>query len=432
MKDSITGETINNSWFGAIPESWSKVKIGRSFHKIGSGTTPNTSVDKYYEGGSINWLNTGDLNDSFIYETKRKVTQDALEDLSTLRIFPVGSVVIALYGATIGKLGLLKIETTTNQACCVISDSSQIINRYLFYIFLFGREYIISRAYGGGQPNISQDLIRQLYIPAPPVDVQQQICEYLDHQCTIIDNLISKKEQLIERLQELRQATINDAVTKGLDPKAKMKESGVEWLGAIPVQWNTYRLKYLVELNSNEVPADESSTVFKVALENIESFSGKFIKSQDHVDFQGIGNNFKKGDVLFNKLRPYLAKVFLAESEGISVGELLVLSPKSNIHPRFLFYRLLSPSFIETVNSSTYGAKMPRASWNFISNLLIPIPSVTEQIEISNWLDSQLQRHEILTQKLQAQIDKLKEYRQSLISEAVTGKIDVRDWQPSN
>ena len=119
-------------WIGEIPEHWSKLKIGRSFDLIGSGTTPNTNVDKFYNEGNINWLNTGDLNDGYIFETTKKITEIALNETS-LRIFPNDSIVIALYGATIGKLGHLKIETTTNQACCVLSKSDKISNRFLFY-----------------------------------------------------------------------------------------------------------------------------------------------------------------------------------------------------------------------------------------------------------------------------------------------------------
>lgn len=415
-------------WLGVIPEHWKSVKI-RRLTSVNRGASPRPIDDPIYfdDNGEYGWVRIKDVTASERYLTQ---TEEKLSELGATRSVKLepGQLFLSIAGS-VGKPIINKVK------CCihdgfVYFPRLKINPEYLYYIFTTGELY---KGLGklGTQLNLNTDTVGDIVIPIPTESEIELIVKFLDYKCTIIDDLISKKERLIERLQELRQSTINEAVTKGLDPKAKMKESGIEWLGAIPVQWNTYRLKYLVELNSNEVTTDESSTVFKVALENIESFSGKFIKSQDHVDFQGIGNNFKRGDVLFNKLRPYLAKVFLAESEGISVGELLVLSPKSNIHPRFLFYRLLSPSFIETVNSSTYGAKMPRASWNFISNLLIPIPSLTEQIQISNCLDNQLQRHEILTQKLRTQIDGLKEYRQSLISEAVTGKIDVREWQPS-
>jgi restriction endonuclease S subunit len=417
-------------WLGEMPNHWVKLKIGRTFQKIGSGTTPQSGNDLYYESGNINWLNTGDLNDGLIIETNKKITEAALNEFSTLKIYSIDSIVIALYGATIGKLGQLKIEATTNQACCVLSDSEKIINRYLFYFLMSAREYIISKAYGGGQPNISQELIKQLYITAPSIEEQLKITKYLDNQTSIIDELIQQKEKLIELLKEKRQAIINEAVTKGLNPDAKMKNSGIEWLGEVPEVWIIKKLKFLVSLNQNEELTKE--TTFKIALENIESNTGRYVSSDSENQFEGIGNYFKKGDVLFNKLRPYLAKVYMAENDGYSVGELLVLTPKSELISEFLFFRLISSKFIELVNSNTYGAKMPRASWNFIGNIYFAFPSINDQTIIVDFIKDTSVKLNDLIDKTMTQIEKLKEYRQSIIFEAVTGKIDVRDWQPNN
>ena len=164
MKKYETYKESGVDWIGEIPNDWNLLKIGRTFSNIGSGTTPKSTNSSYYENGNINWLNTGDLNDDFIYKTKKKITSYATENNSTLKLHPKESVVIALYGATIGKLGYLKIEATTNQACCVLSNSDKVTQRFLFYYFLGAREFIISKSYGGGQPNISQELIKQLYI----------------------------------------------------------------------------------------------------------------------------------------------------------------------------------------------------------------------------------------------------------------------------
>ena len=240
-------------WIDNIPSNWNLLKIGRTFNNIGSGTTPKSTEKQFYENGTINWLNTGDLNDSYIYSTNKKITLKAIENNSTLRIFPAESIVIALYGATIGKLGYLKIETTTNQACCVLSNSEKVDQRFLFYYFLAVKEFIISKSYGGGQPNISQDLIKQLYIATPLISEQTQITAYLDYQTGLIDAIIEKKELLIQKLKAQRQAIINEAVTKGVTssgvekPNAPMKDSGIEWLGEIPEHWEVVKLKFLGE-----------------------------------------------------------------------------------------------------------------------------------------------------------------------------------------
>jgi type I restriction enzyme S subunit len=148
-------------WIGEIPAHWEIKKITHVFNKIGSGTTPSSYNQNYY-CGEINWLQTGDLNDGGISMTNKKITNLALKDYSILKLYPPDSLVIAMYGATIGKVGLLDIETTTNQACCVLGETSYFKIKYSFHEFQAFKLNIISMGYGGGQPNISQKLTRPL------------------------------------------------------------------------------------------------------------------------------------------------------------------------------------------------------------------------------------------------------------------------------
>src|SRR5690625_4595444 len=150
-----------------IPEHWENWKISHAYKEIGSGTTPKTDNNDYYDEGIINWVNTGDLNNDVLYDCKKQITLKALEDYSVLKVYPPGSLVIAMYGATIGKTSILNIEAATNQACCVLSKSSIIKNRFTFYWFIANKRHIISMSFGGGQPNISQNLIKNLRIAIP-------------------------------------------------------------------------------------------------------------------------------------------------------------------------------------------------------------------------------------------------------------------------
>jgi len=204
-------------WLGEIPEHWEVRKLSRLFKNIGSGTTPSSNKIEYYENGNINWLQTGDLNDGYINNTSKKITEKALEDYSTLKIYPPNSLVIAMYGATIGKLGILNIYSATNQACCVLSDYKYKISKYIFYTFLAFRKHIISLSYGGGQPNISQETIKSLKIPLPPLSEQKQIAEYLDKKLAKIDKLIEKSKKAIELLKEKKESLITNAVTGKID-----------------------------------------------------------------------------------------------------------------------------------------------------------------------------------------------------------------------
>lgn len=203
-----------------------------------------------------------------------------------------------------------------------------------------------------------------------------------------------------------------------LEKYSSYKDSGVEWLGEIPKEWEIKKLKFTA--NNKTIKSVESD--FKIALENIESQTTKYIETQEIV-FSEAGINFKKGDVLFGKLRPYLAKVYLAEKDGLCVSEFLVLESKQ-IKNLFLKYMLVSYSCIEHINSSTYGTKMPRASWNFIGNSLIPIPQKEEQIKIASFLDKKtVQIDEVISQK-EKLIELLKERKQIVINDAVTKGLD--------
>ncbi len=208
MKDS------GIEWLGKIPKHWEKRKIATNFQIIGSGTTPDAGNEEYYdETGKYYFVNTGDLKDCEIFDCEKKITEEAFTKFTSLKLFPVNTLLIAMYGATIGKVGILKTEATTNQACCALANSYRFNIDYMFYFFIGIREDIIRLSYGGGQPNISQDTIKQLRIPCPPKDEQLQIVEHLKKRTTALDQLIKNIEAQIEKLQELRKIKIYEAVT---------------------------------------------------------------------------------------------------------------------------------------------------------------------------------------------------------------------------
>jgi len=199
-------------WLGDIPEGWESWKVAHLFNKIGSGTTPPSDDMDYYEG-NIPWVITGELNDNEIFDSENKVTKKAVEELSALKVFPKDSLLIAMYGATIGKMAILRIPATTNQACCILGGSKIIDTNFSFYYFLAFRPHLIALSYGGGQPNISQDTIKSIKIFLPKIDEQKKIVTFLDRETAKIDEMTKKVEMQIEKLQEYRQALITSAVT---------------------------------------------------------------------------------------------------------------------------------------------------------------------------------------------------------------------------
>lgn len=196
------------------------------------------------------------------------------------------------------------------------------------------------------------------------------------------------------------------------------KDSGVQWLGEIPSHWDVKRMKFVVANVGDKIDAKESDLRY-FGLENIESFTGKLLDSVE-LESEGIGHRFQKDDVLFGKLRPYLAKVFLAQEEGLSSTEALVFRSSEVIYPKFLSYYCLSQDFINEVNGTTFGSKMPRASWDDISSFRMVYPSLDEQKFIADFLDKRLAQVDALIAKQETLLEKLAEQRVALISHAVT------------
>ncbi|MEF3790624.1 restriction endonuclease subunit S [Escherichia coli] len=216
MKDSGV------EWIGQVPEAWLNRKVFHAFQAIGSGTTPPSKEHEWYQGGTIPWITTSELRENTVVKTKKCVTSDAMQKFSALKIFPAGSLAIAMYGATIGRLGFLGIPATTNQACCVLSGERDLNIQFLFYwLMAFRADIVAFFSEGGGQPNINQEVIASLRVPSPAPDEQATIAATLDRETARIDTLIGKAEQSITLLKERRAAFITAAVTGQIDLRGK-------------------------------------------------------------------------------------------------------------------------------------------------------------------------------------------------------------------
>lgn len=202
----------------------------------------------------------------------------------------------------------------------------------------------------------------------------------------------------------------------------ELDSSGVSWLQQKPSHWRIKRLKFSTDLINNKVSVEDSQLPY-LGLEHIESWTGKKIDGEIS-NSEGLASSFVVGDVLFGKLRPYLAKVHLAQQEGLISSEALVVRSKDELHAKFLKYYMLSRDFINIVDSSTYGSKMPRASWDFIGNLPVLLPEIEEQQAIARFLDFKTAQIDSLIAKKKTLLDKLEEKRTALISHTVTKGLD--------
>ena len=321
-----------------------------------------------------------------------------------------------------------------HQRVYIICNFKNIIGRYLYYYMIINFKKEVKKL---SAKTTVDSLRRPMFLDFPVVyhiDEQQEIADFLDEKSKIFDEAISKKEQLISKLELAKQSLISEVVTGKLKvveqnsklqtikrEKNELKASGVEWLGDIPKDWQVKKLKYLTTFNNEK----SNELDFKIALENIESKTMKYIETKENV-FNDVGIIFKSGDILFGKLRPYLAKVYVPNKNGICVGDFFVLSVLEKVAFNFYIkYLMISDIFIDIVNSSAYGTKMPRASWDFVGNLKLPFPNLEEQQKISKYLDEKLIHFDNTIEKTKQSITKLKEAKEALISQVVTGKIEV-------
>ena len=412
-----------------LPQGWQWVRLG-DIGDWGAGSTPNRARTDYYFNGTIPWLKTGDLNDSFITEIPEKITELALEQTS-VKIKPIGSLLIAMYGATIGKLGILTIPATTNQACCACVAFQEIETKFLFYYLLSERDNLRKRGDGGAQPNISREKIIAYLLPLPPLAEQKKIVEKLEEILPLIDEYGKNEEILSEMNQKLpkqiRQSILQYAVQGKLVEQDPTDEPASELLKRIkaekeqlikdgkikkekplppitkdeipyelPQGWEWVRLGEVINYGStgtvdNNNNLDENTWILD--LEDIEKESSKLLVKNiiKNKSFNSSKKNFKKGDVLYGKLRPYLDKVIVAEEDGICTTEILPLRIYYGIDSYYLKWFLKSPMFIQYVNQLTYGVKMPRLGTEDGKNALLALPPLAEQKRIVTKVEELMQ-----------------------------------------
>ena len=418
-----------------IPDSWEWVRLG-NIGDWGAGATPSRTHPEYY-GGNIPWLKTGDLTDSYIDAIPETITELALEKTS-VRLNPAGSVLIAMYGATIGKLGILNIAATTNQACCACLPLGGLDNKYLFYFLMAQKPLFIKQGEGGAQPNISKEKIVSTLMSVPPLEEQRRIVVMLGHIFPIIDAYSKCKteldlcnatfperlkksilqeavqgklvpqdtsdepaETLLERIRTEKQRLIKEGKIKKdkhesvifrRDNSHYEKLDGVERCiddelpFEIPENWCWARLGSIstyAETKQKINAANADSDVWGLDLEDIEK-GGRLIVRKTVGERKAIGDKtvFSKGDILYSKLRPYLLKILVAPKCGICTPEIVPFKMYGRIVSEYIVNYLRSPYVDNLINSITYGVKMPRVGTETMTTLFVPIPPLAEQQRI--------------------------------------------------
>jgi len=326
----------------------------------------------------------------------------------------------------------------------VIRTNDLLDSKFFFYLSVSMPFRKIGEAnmYGAaGQKRVPEEFIKNFRVPYPSMKEQKSIAHFLDRETSRIDKLIEKKQKQIELLQEKRSALISHVVTKGLDPNVKMKDSGIEWLGEVPEHWNVKKLKFIAEVKSSNVDKNSKQDELPVRLCNYTDVYYRDIISNE-IDFMSATATeneirrfiIKHGDVLITKdsenwndiaIPAYVDEKF---SDVLCGYHLAQITPKEDeINGKYLFYSFLSNGINDQFRIASNGITRYGLGKYWLDNGLFLLPSLNEQRSIVSFLDQQTSRIDYLINQIRRSIEKLIEYRVSLISAAVTGKIDVRD-----
>ena len=349
-------------------------------------------------------------------------------------------------GATLGKIAICKTDFSCNQQINIIVPNKSVTLEFLAYSLIAQLEQIKQSSNSSTIGIINQDKTKQLVISLPAFIEQNQIIKYLDHETAQIDILIAKQEKLIELLKEKRQAVISHAVTKGLNPDVTMKDSGVEWLGEVPEHWTVSKFKYFASIQggfafSSDLFIEEGTQVLRIGNVYQNSLS---LERQPIFIANDLVKNFqdfivKKNDVLMSLTgtlgkRDYGFAIKVETDDQYLLNQRVAkISPNKNIDTDFMVYVLWSESYLTQLYSLPSGTKQANLSNSDVLGIEIVVPqNMQEQKEIARYIKEKLEKFDEMIAKAKSAIQLMQERRTALISSAVTGKIDVRNWRHPN
>ncbi len=397
-------------WLGEIPEGW-EVKKVKSIGKVVVGGTPKTDNMSYWENGEISWLPSGMVQNKTLIrdDVYTFITKKGLQE-SAAKIVKENSVLLAMTGATCGNVALITFPSSFNQSVAGIECNSEIDSRYIYYSLMGANPKILSYRMGGAQSGINKYIVKNLELSMPRYETQLHVADFLDEKTKIIDAMIEKKQKLIELLREKRTSLITRAVTKGLDPNARMKSSGVDWIGEIPEEWEVRRLKFIAFLQYGDSLPNE-----KRENGEIEVFG-----SNGPIGFHSKANT--KSPVIIVGRKGSFGAINFTEKEVFAIDTTYFIDGRfSKSHLKWLAYSLL----VAKLNDISLDTGVPGLSRESVHNKYFPFPTIQVQKQIADFLDHETSKIDKAIELIETQIEKLKEYRALLIFNSVTGKIKI-------
>ncbi|EIV5644619.1 TPA: restriction endonuclease subunit S [Klebsiella pneumoniae] len=426
-------------WLGDVPGEWDVINI-KYLSQVKRGASPRPIDDpKFFDDdGDYAWVRIADVtaSDTYLLETTQKMS--ALGSSLSVKLEP-NKLFLSIAG-TVGKPCITAIRSCIHDGF-VYFPYLKIPNKFLFYVFA-GEQAYKGLGKMGTQLNLNTDTVGGIKVALPSNnDFIANIVNFLDHETAKIDNLIEKQQQLIELLKEKRQAVISHAVTKGLNPDAPMKDSGVEWLGEVPEHWTVTRLGYhAIKIGSGKTPRggseiylDEgvlflrSQNIYDDGL-RVESSECVFIDLKTHNEMKGT--RVLEGDILLNITGASIGRSCIVPTPFVEANvnqHVCILRFTENIRD-FISYAMKSSSTKEQIEACQVGGNREGLNFEQASKINICLPPEEEIGAVLGYLKIRLPQLDTLEKKAANIILLLQERRTALISAAVTGKIDVRDW----
>ena len=409
MKDSGV------QWLGMIPKAWDLDKIVSLYSerstKVSDRDYPALSVTKQ---GIVPQLESAAKTDNGNNRKLIKRNDFVINSRSDRR----------------GSCGISEYEGSCSLINTVLAPKNNMINQY--YNYLFKTELFADEFYKWGN-GIVDDLwstkwsgMKNIMVPFPPLEDQRVIVDYLDIKCTQIDTIISKEQAVIEKVQEYRQSIITETVVRGLSTNDLFKPINCEWIDRIPNGWNLIKFGMITTIKSNLVSPLDYPNLLQISPENIEKDTGNIfgIKTVRETGIISDNHLFNKGQIIYSKVRPTLNKVIIADFDGLCSADMYPIETIVNV--KYLVYFMRSKLFVSQVDRiSSDRVKMPKINKMELKQLFCFIPSEEEQKRIVELLDSKCNKIDKVILEKQVLIDKLTEYKKSLIYEVVTGKKEV-------
>ena len=413
-----------------VPENWCWTYMNR-VAQWGSGGTPSRKNPEYYKG-YIPWIKTGELNDGYVYDTEEKITDEAIA-CSSAKIFPANTIAIAMYGATIGKVGILGMEAATNQACACGICLEALAYKFLFYYARSQKGAFIGKAKGGAQPNISQEIIKTHFIPLPPLAEQQRIVDRIESIFAKLDEAKEKAQEVVDGFEMRKSAILHKAFTGELTKKWREEQ------GVTKESWENRNLQSVCSLKITD--GTHKTPIYCDADEGIP-----FISAKDVTTGRIYWDNIKYiipelHEELYERLAPQLDDILLAKNGRTGVAAIVeeekifdlyvtlaVLRPnKEIIIARYLLNIVNSPICKNQFDEHLTGIGVPNLHLRDIRKVVITVPTLAEQKEIVRLLDQIIEKSQQAKESAGAVIEQIDAMKKAVLARAFRGELGTND-----